>query len=144
MYLDDCVCVLPDLTWLPLLGVGRKSWYIIIIIIFLLLIIINSVFKCKVTMPNVNNLSVLSDTFFANPFIRHHYFESGVRFNKNPNIIWIITIFFLYSPANSCKKYFKIKPEHIPHFLCVFSLQTSRSNALSLRTASEAIAILTL
>ena len=30
MYLDDCVCVLPDLTWLPLLGVGRKSWYIII------------------------------------------------------------------------------------------------------------------
>ena len=31
MYLDDCVCVLPDLTWLPLLGVGRKSWYIIII-----------------------------------------------------------------------------------------------------------------
>ena len=32
MYLDDCVCVLPDLAWLPLLGVGRKSWYIIIII----------------------------------------------------------------------------------------------------------------
>ena len=29
MYLDDCVCVLPDLTWLPLRGVGRKSWYII-------------------------------------------------------------------------------------------------------------------
>ena len=29
MYLDDCVCVLSDLTWLPLLGVGRKSWYII-------------------------------------------------------------------------------------------------------------------
>ena len=28
MYLD-CVCVLSDLTWLPLLGVGRKSWYII-------------------------------------------------------------------------------------------------------------------
>ena len=25
------VCVLFDLTWLPLLGVGRKSWYIIII-----------------------------------------------------------------------------------------------------------------
>ena len=33
MYLDDCVCVLPDLTRLPLLGVERKSWYIIIIII---------------------------------------------------------------------------------------------------------------
>ena len=33
MYLDDCVCVLPDLTWLPLLGVGRKSWYIIITLI---------------------------------------------------------------------------------------------------------------
>ena len=32
VYLDDCVCVLSDLTWLPLLGVGRKSWYIIIII----------------------------------------------------------------------------------------------------------------
>ena len=31
MHLDDCVCVLPDLTWLPLLGVGRKSWYIIMI-----------------------------------------------------------------------------------------------------------------
>ena len=31
MYLDDCVCVLPDLTWLPLLGVGRRPWYIIII-----------------------------------------------------------------------------------------------------------------
>ena len=30
MYLDDCVCVLSDLTWLPLLGAGRKSWYIII------------------------------------------------------------------------------------------------------------------
>ena len=29
VFLDDCVCVLPDLTWLPLLGVGRKSWYII-------------------------------------------------------------------------------------------------------------------
>ena len=27
----DCVCVLSDLTWLPLLGVGRKSWYIIYI-----------------------------------------------------------------------------------------------------------------
>ena len=26
------VCVLSDLTWLPLLGVGRKSWYIIIIL----------------------------------------------------------------------------------------------------------------
>ena len=26
------VCVLSDLTWLPLLGGGRKSWYIIIII----------------------------------------------------------------------------------------------------------------
>ena len=25
------VCVLSDLTWLPLIGVGRKSWYIIII-----------------------------------------------------------------------------------------------------------------
>ena len=25
------VCVLPDLTWLPLLGVGGKLWYIIII-----------------------------------------------------------------------------------------------------------------
>ena len=36
MYLDDCVCVLPDLTWLPLLGVGRKSWYIIIIITFII------------------------------------------------------------------------------------------------------------
>ena len=33
MYLDDCVCVLPDLTWLPLLGAGRKSWYIIIVLI---------------------------------------------------------------------------------------------------------------
>ena len=32
VYLDDCVCVLPDLTWLPLLGVGRKSWYIICIV----------------------------------------------------------------------------------------------------------------
>ena len=31
VYLDDCVCVLSDLTWLPLLGVGRKSWYIIIL-----------------------------------------------------------------------------------------------------------------
>ena len=29
--LDDCVCVVSDLTLLPLLGVGRKSWYIIII-----------------------------------------------------------------------------------------------------------------
>ena len=28
VYLDDCVCVLFDLTLLPLLGVGRKSWYI--------------------------------------------------------------------------------------------------------------------
>ena len=27
------VCVLSDLTWLPLLGGGKKSWYIIIIII---------------------------------------------------------------------------------------------------------------
>ena len=31
VYVDDCVCVLPDLTWLPHLGVGRKSWYIIIL-----------------------------------------------------------------------------------------------------------------
>ena len=31
VYLDDCVCLLSDLTRLPLLGVGRKSWYIIII-----------------------------------------------------------------------------------------------------------------
>ena len=28
------VCVLSDLTWLPHLGEGRKSWYIIIIIKF--------------------------------------------------------------------------------------------------------------
>ena len=28
--IDDCLCVLPDLTWLPLLGVRRKSWYNII------------------------------------------------------------------------------------------------------------------
>ena len=32
MYLDDCVCVLSGLAWLPLLGVGRKSWYIILTI----------------------------------------------------------------------------------------------------------------
>ena len=30
-FISICVCVLPDLTWLPLHGVGRKSWYIIII-----------------------------------------------------------------------------------------------------------------
>ena len=36
MYLDDCVCVLPDLKSLPLLGVGRKSWYIIYYNYFLL------------------------------------------------------------------------------------------------------------
>ena len=30
VYLDDCVCVLSDLTLLHLHGVGRKSWYIII------------------------------------------------------------------------------------------------------------------
>ena len=29
-HLDDCVCVLSDLTQLPLLGGGRKSWYVII------------------------------------------------------------------------------------------------------------------
>ena len=29
-YVDDCVCVLSDLTGLPLIGVGRESWYIII------------------------------------------------------------------------------------------------------------------
>ena len=32
VYLDDCVCVLSDLTRLPLLGVERKSWYIIIML----------------------------------------------------------------------------------------------------------------
>ena len=31
--IDDCVCVLTDLTWLPLLGAGRKSWYIIIVLL---------------------------------------------------------------------------------------------------------------
>ena len=31
VYLDDCVCVLSDLTLLPLLGKGRKSWFFIII-----------------------------------------------------------------------------------------------------------------
>ena len=36
MYLDDCVCVLSDLTWLPLLGVGRKSWYIIILLFIII------------------------------------------------------------------------------------------------------------
>ena len=36
MYVDDCVSVLPDLTLLPLLVVGRKSWYIIIIIIYII------------------------------------------------------------------------------------------------------------
>ena len=30
VYVDDCVCVLSDLTWLSLLGGGRKSWYIIL------------------------------------------------------------------------------------------------------------------
>ena len=35
--LDDCVCVLSDLTRLPLLGGGRKSWYInnIILLVFI-------------------------------------------------------------------------------------------------------------
>ena len=32
------VCVLSDLTWLPLHGEGRKSWYIIIIIIIIIII----------------------------------------------------------------------------------------------------------
>ena len=36
VYLDDSVRLLPDLTWLPLLGVGRKSWYIIIILLLVL------------------------------------------------------------------------------------------------------------
>ena len=31
MCLEDCVCVLSDLAWLPFLGVVSKSWYIIII-----------------------------------------------------------------------------------------------------------------
>ena len=31
VYLDDCVCILSDLTLLPLIGVERKSWYIIIL-----------------------------------------------------------------------------------------------------------------
>ena len=37
MYLDDCFYLLSDLTWLPLFGVGRKSWYIItnVFVIFL-------------------------------------------------------------------------------------------------------------
>ena len=30
--------VLSDLTWLPLFGEGRKSWYIIIIIIIIIII----------------------------------------------------------------------------------------------------------
>ena len=34
-YLDDCLWVLSDLTLLPLLDGGRKSWCIIIIIILL-------------------------------------------------------------------------------------------------------------
>ena len=38
--LDYCVCVLSDLTWLPLLGGGRKSCYIYIIIIIIISIII--------------------------------------------------------------------------------------------------------
>ena len=39
VYLDDCVCVcvcvLSDLTWQPLIGGWRKSWYIIIIILYM-------------------------------------------------------------------------------------------------------------
>ena len=30
VYLDDSVCVLSDLTCLPFLGGGRKSWYIML------------------------------------------------------------------------------------------------------------------
>ena len=36
VYVDDCACVLSDLTWLPLLGGGKKSWNIIIILFTLL------------------------------------------------------------------------------------------------------------
>ena len=38
--LHDCVCVLTDLTWLPLLGGGRKSWYNIILLLLLLYILL--------------------------------------------------------------------------------------------------------
>ena len=41
VYLDDCVCVFSDLTLLPLLGVGRKSWYIILFFQMLLTFILN-------------------------------------------------------------------------------------------------------
>ena len=55
MYLDDCVCVLPDLTWLPLLGVGRRSWYIIIIYIIGLFLI-----------PHNNKLNLTMNTYKIN------------------------------------------------------------------------------
>ena len=34
------MCVLSDLTGLPLLGVGRKSWYIVIFYLLILLLVV--------------------------------------------------------------------------------------------------------
>ena len=57
MYLDDCVCVLSDLTWLPLLGVGRKSWYIILV---------EKWSEMRNICASISSRKKLSDVFFLN------------------------------------------------------------------------------
>ena len=53
------MCVLSDLTWLPLLGGGRKSWYIIIIIIIIVIIII--IIISLIALPNQQSQSQESE-----------------------------------------------------------------------------------
>ena len=97
VYLDDCVLVLSDLTWLPLLGVGRKSWYIIIINIVTLWY-----FSWEIRMysNNYQNLNSAGNrcncihtyarmlTFCGSAIIYYIIINSAYAFIKSTNMIY--------------------------------------------------------
>ena len=76
MYLDDCVCVLPDLTWLPLLSVGRKSWYIIIYYIYI------CVLSPFIKVPSHH---YADDTWTSNVCHGHNFHRRDLKFSDIPN-----------------------------------------------------------
>ena len=61
------VCVLSDLTWLPLFGVGRKSWYIIIMLI-------NLVFLLGIDRPSILIFSSPRNCFLYSRLSSSHLF----------------------------------------------------------------------
>ena len=134
MYLDDCVCVLPDLTWLPLLGVGRKSWYIIIIIIItiIIIIIIHTLLNSLTSSQNLSSeaaTSTASSVRAIYDYMKQSWRQKTVsQFNINRKLLTYIPSSYPDTP---------LLPT--PHTLSIFNIQSIISYSFSRSIDSQNI-----